>query len=165
MTAVPSFFSSKLFFTSFVQAMKKFSPHLLVRNPVIFITEIGAVLTTLEIFLSSGELSIFTIWVSVWLWFTVLFANFAEAIAECRNKSQADALRNTRVKTAANKLDSKGNIESVNWEALQKGDQVLVKTGEIIPGDGEVIKGSASIDESAITGESEPVIRAAGNRS
>jgi len=100
--------------------------------------------------------------VAVWLWFTVLFANFAEAMAEGRGKAQADALRKTRTQTMANRLREDGALEKIPAESLRKEDIVIVSAGEIIPGDGTVIEGVASVDESAITGESAPVIREAG---
>ena len=98
----------------------------------------------------------------LWLWFTVLFANFAEAMAEGRGKAQADALRRAKSETTARRLSASGNIEDVPSSMLRKGNIVLVTAGELIPGDGEVIDGVASVDESAITGESAPVIREAG---
>ena len=147
---------------TFKETFIKLSPHRLIRNPVIFITEIGAILATIELFFMGHDLFRFTCWVATWLWATVLFANFSEAIAESRNKSQAESLRKTRVKTSANKLGPNDEIQVVDWESLAKGDLVLIKTGETVPADGEIIEGAASIDESAITGESEPVIRAAG---
>ncbi len=145
------------------EAFKKLSPRSMLRNPVMFVTEVGAAITTLGIFLRSGNEPMgFVIQVALWLWFTVLFANFAEAMAEGRGKAQAKALRKTRTQTMANLLPSDGSLEKIPAEQLRKGDIVLVSAGEIIPADGEVIEGIASVDESAITGESAPVIREAG---
>lgn len=145
------------------EAFKKLSPRSMLRNPVMFVTEVGAAITTLGIFLRSGNEPMgFVIQVALWLWFTVLFANFAEAMAEGRGKAQARALRKTRTQTMANLLPSDGSLEKIPAEQLRKGDIVLVSAGEIIPADGEVIEGIASVDESAITGESAPVIREAG---
>jgi len=145
------------------EAFKKLSPRSMLRNPVMFVTEVGAAITTLGIFLRSGNEPMgFVIQVALWLWFTVLFANFAEAMAEGRGKAQARALRKTRTQTMANLLPGDGSLEKVPAEQLRKGDRVLVSAGEIIPADGEVIEGIASVDESAITGESAPVIREAG---
>jgi len=145
------------------EAFKKLNPRSMLRNPVMFVTEVGAAITTLGIFLRSGNEPMgFVIQVALWLWFTVLFANFAEAMAEGRGKAQAKALRKTRTQTMANLLLSDGSLEKIPAEQLRKGDIVLVSGGEIIPADGEVIEGIASVDESAITGESAPVIREAG---
>jgi K+-transporting ATPase ATPase B chain len=145
------------------EAFKKLNPRSMLRNPVMFVTEVGAAITTLGIFLRSGNEPIdFVIQVALWLWFTVLFANFAEAMAEGRGKAQAKALRKTRTQTMANLLPSNGSLEKIPAEQLRKGDIILVSAGEIIPADGEVIEGIASVDESAITGESAPVIREAG---
>jgi len=145
------------------EAFKKLGPRSMLRNPVMFVTEVGAAITTLGIFLRSGNESMgFVIQVALWLWFTVLFANFAEAMAEGRGKAQAKALRKARTQTMANLLPSNGSLEKIPAEQLRKGDIVLVSAGEIIPADGEVIEGIASVDESAITGESAPVIREAG---
>ncbi|MEI9938287.1 MAG: potassium-transporting ATPase subunit KdpB [Pseudomonadota bacterium] len=141
----------------------KLDPRHMLKNPVMFVTEVGAAVTTAEVFRASahGESIGFVVQVALWLWFTVLFANFAEALAEGRGKAQADALRKTRTKTFANR-EAKGALEKVSSEALRKGDVVVVIAGELIPGDGEVIEGVASVDESVMTGESAPVIREAG---
>jgi K+-transporting ATPase ATPase B chain len=154
-------------------AIRKLAPRQVARNPVMFVVEIGSILTSLLILRdivvgNTGNL-LFTVQVTLWLWFTVLFANFAEAMAEGRGKAQADTLRKAKTETVANRIIGaigKG-IEQVKTELvraskLRKGDVVLVRAGEIIPGDGEVIEGVASVDESAITGESAPVIREAG---
>ena len=142
-------------------AFKKLDPRLMVKNPVMFVTMVGAVICTVDIFNSPGQTG-FVAQIALWLWFTVLFANFAEAVAEGRGKAQAKALRQTRTRTNANKISGNGKIETVNADSLRKGDIVLIRANEIIPADGEVILGAATVDESAITGESAPVIREAG---
>ncbi len=124
-----------------------------------FIVEIGSVVTTL---LALRDLDGFAALIAVWLWFTVLFANFAEAVAEGRGKAQADTLRRTRSETMANVRTSDGSVEQVASTDLQIGDLCVVGPGEVIPGDGDVVEGIASVDESAITGESAPVIRESG---
>ncbi|MES1173543.1 MAG: potassium-transporting ATPase subunit KdpB [Myxococcales bacterium] len=141
----------------------KLDPRHMLKNPVMFVTEVGAAVTTVEVFRASahGESIAFVVQVALWLWFTVLFANFAEALAEGRGKAQADALRKTRTKTFANR-EAKGALEKVSSDALRKGDVVVVVAGELIPGDGEIIEGVASVDESVMTGESAPVIRESG---
>jgi K+-transporting ATPase ATPase B chain len=150
-------------------AFRKLAPKHVAKNPVMFVVEIGSVLTTL-VFLrdllhrSSASAPLwFTGAVTIWLWFTVIFANFAEAVAEGRGKAQADTLRKMRKETTARKLKGlKGEEIVVPSSSLRKGDVVVVEAGEIIPGDGEVVEGIASVDESAITGESAPVIRESG---
>ena len=140
----------------------------MVRNPVMFVVLIGSVLTTLvlarDVVLGRGDLG-FTLQITLWLWFTVVFANFAEAMAEGRGKAQAETLRRSRTETTAKRLRNprdRASVESVAGAALRKGDVVLCTPGDMIPGDGEVIEGVASVDESAITGESAPVIRESG---
>ena len=152
-----------------VDSFRKLTPGVQVRNPVMFVVYVGSILTTglfLQALLGEGEAPAgFILWVSVWLWFTVLFANFAEAMAEGRGKAQAEALRRTRQDVQAKKLlgpDRKAGTAPVSGSALRKGDVVLVEAGDVIPVDGEVIEGVASVDESAITGESAPVIRESG---
>lgn len=145
----------------------KLNPVLMAKNPVMMVVEVGSVMTLLMFVRdilagSSGEKILFEAQITLWLWFTVLFANFAEAIAEGRGKAQADTLRRNRKETTAQRELGKNNYETVPATALQKGDIVLVKAGEIIPSDGEVIEGVATVDESAITGESAPVIRESG---
>ncbi len=154
-----------------VDSFRKLDPRHQVRNPVMFVVEVGSVMTTvlwLQAALNGGkgeEPASFILAISLWLWFTVLFANFAEAMAEGRGKAQADSLRKARRDVTAKKL-SKPNrdaaITSVSAAELRKGDVVLVEAGDPIPGDGTVIEGVASVDESAITGESAPVIRESG---
>ncbi|MDP9121327.1 MAG: potassium-transporting ATPase subunit B, partial [Acidobacteriota bacterium] len=150
----------------------KLDPRQVARNPVMFVVEVGSVLTTLLLLrdLATGTTGhlLFTVQVTLWLWFTVLFANFAEAMAEGRGKAQADTLRKARKETSARKLRSwpvpedvpfVANQEFIPASRLRKGDLVVVEAGQIIPGDGEIIQGIASVDEAAITGESAPVIR------
>ena len=144
-------------------SFRKLGPVSLMKNPVIFVTEAGAFITTVALFLGkAGEPAGFTLQIALWLWFTVLFANFAEAMAEGRGKAQADALRKTRASITANLLAPDGSTSHVPAERLKKGDIVTVSAREIIPADGEIIEGAATVDESAITGESAPVIREAG---
>ena len=156
-----SVFDTKILVPAIGDAFKKLNPRLMVKNPVMFVTMVGAVICTVDIFRSPGQTG-FIAQIALWLWFTVLFANFAEAIAEGRGKAQARALRQTRTRTSANKISGNGKIETVDADSLRKGDIVLVRANEIIPADGEVILGAATVDESAITGESAPVIREAG---
>jgi K+-transporting ATPase ATPase B chain len=146
------------------QAVKKLDPRMMIRNPVMFVVEIVAALTTvifLRDLVSGGAHVGFTFQIILWLWITVLFANFAEAVAEGRGKAQAASLRSARTDTVANRITATGT-ETVPAPELKQGDVVLVAAGELIPSDGEVIEGIASIDESAITGESAPVIRESG---
>src|SRR6202049_1688616 len=143
----------------------KLNPRTLMRNPVMFVVEVGAVITTVELFHDvarhAGGLG-FELQITLWLWFTVLFANFAEAMAEGRGKAQADTLRKARAETMANRMKPDGTMEVVTGSNLRSGDIVVVRAGEFIPGDGEVVIGVASVDELAITGESAPVIRESG---
>jgi potassium-transporting ATPase ATP-binding subunit len=146
-----------------VASFKKLDPVSLLKNPVIFVTEIGALLTTVGLLIEApGEPAGFAVQIALWLWFTVLFANFAEAMAEGRGKAQADELRKTRTRTVARLIRSGGAVETLPAERLRKGDIVIVEAREIIPADGEIVEGAAMVDESAITGESAPVIREAG---
>ena len=156
-----SILDTKILVPAIGDAFKKLNPRLMVKNPVMFVTLVGAVISTVDAFRSPGQ-TLFVAQIAVWLWFTVLFANFAEAVAEGRGKAQAKALRQTRTRTNANKLRDNGSIETVDAASLRKGDVALVRTNETIPADGEVILGAATVDESAITGESAPVIREAG---
>jgi K+-transporting ATPase ATPase B chain len=147
-----------------VDSFRKLDPRIQVKNPVMFIVEVGSLITTViwlrELLTRSGD-PLFTGQVAFWLWFTVLFANFAEAMAEGRGKAQAASLRRTRAETMAVRIRD-GGKETVPASELRKGDVVRVEASQIIPGDGEVIEGVASVDESAITGESAPVIRESG---
>jgi K+-transporting ATPase ATPase B chain len=143
----------------------KLNPITLMKNPVMFVVEVGAALTTVFVVrdIAVGATSIgFGIQIALWLWFTVLFANFAEAMAEARGKAQADSLRKTKTDVNAKRLTSSQKIEQVPGSALRAGDVVLCDAGDLIPGDGEVIEGIATVDESVITGESAPVIRESG---
>jgi len=158
-----SLFDRKIIRQAVVASFAKLHPRAMMKNPVMFVTEVGAFLTTVGVFFRpAGEPTGFGLQVAVWLWFTVLFANLAEAMAEGRGKAQADELRKMRTQTMANRLRKDGLQEKVPAEQLRKEDVVIVSAGELIPGDGEVIEGIASVDESAITGESAPVIREAG---
>ena len=146
-------------------SFRKLDPRLVAKNPVIFVVEVGAALTTVlvvkDAFTGAGGL-LFGVQIALWLWFTVLFANFAEAMAEARGKAQADALRKTKTDTVARKLLANGKFDMVAASRLRAGDTVYCEAGDLIPGDGEVVEGIASVDESVITGESAPVIRESG---
>jgi K+-transporting ATPase ATPase B chain len=157
-----SIFDPSIIIPAIGESFKKLNPMHMVRNPVMFVTEVGAAVTTvLLIHGGSGDSKGFLLQITLWLWFTVVFANFAEAMAEGRGKAQADTLRKARTETFANRI--KGNsTEKVTSGELRKEDVVVVKAGELIPGDGEIIEGAATVDESAITGESAPVVREAG---
>ncbi|WP_336991152.1 potassium-transporting ATPase subunit KdpB [Bacillus toyonensis] len=147
------------------QSFAKLNPKVMIKNPIMFIVEIGFIITFILSFLPSSSSSVpgwFNITVSLILLFTVLFANFAEALAEGRGKAQADSLKQSKKDVFANVVKENGDIVQVSATDLRKGDVVIVKQGEMIPNDGEVIKGLASVDESAITGESAPVIKEAG---
>ena len=149
------------------QSLRKLHPRQLIRNPVMFVVEVVAALVTVLLFrdLAMGSAhSGFTVQIAVWLWLTVLFANFAEAVAEGRGKAQAATLRRARTETPAKRLNAEDadRYDSVPASELRQGDLVLVETGDLIPSDGDVIEGIASVDESAITGESAPVIRELG---
>jgi K+-transporting ATPase ATPase B chain len=144
-----------------LDSLLKLNPRKMMGNPVMFVVEIGSVITTVMLFQHSTAFK-FNLQITLWLWFTVLFANFAEAMAEGRGKAQADTLRKARSETLANRLTKDGTIEQVSSSKLRKGDLVLVSAGEFIPSDGTIVEGVASVDESAITGESAPVIRESG---
>jgi potassium-transporting ATPase ATP-binding subunit len=145
------------------ESFKKLNPVHIWKNPVMFVTEVGAALTTVDclFFTRHSEVN-FVAQISIWLWFTVVFANFAEAMAEGRGKAQADTLRKSRTKSVGRKLLPNGSIQTVPAESLRKGDIFVVEANELIAADGEIIEGAASVNESAITGESAPVIREAG---
>jgi potassium-transporting ATPase ATP-binding subunit len=156
-------FNKKILLKAVKDSLIKLNPVLLIRNPVIFIVAIGSLLTTIIVLagIFQGNFSSFNLQIAVWLWFTVLFANFSEAIAEGRGKAQADSLRKNRIETKAHKIVGNQEVSVIATE-LGTGDIVLCRAGEVIPSDGEVIEGIASVDESAITGESAPVIRESG---
>jgi potassium-transporting ATPase ATP-binding subunit len=162
-------FDPKIIGAAAVEALRKLDPRALARNPVIFVTEVVSVVVTgffIRDLVTHEGSPLFSGQIAFWLWFTVLFANFAEAVAEGRGKAQADALRRSRSDTRAKRYVDPRNLQAdhrgVNALDLRIGDVVLVEAGDIIPGDGEIIEGLASVNESAITGESAPVIREAG---
>ncbi|WP_176892449.1 potassium-transporting ATPase subunit KdpB [Fusobacterium varium] len=161
-------FSKDIINKALIDSFKKFNPRILIKNPVIFVVEIGFFLTLIltvspTLFTENeADLRVFNGIISFILFITVIFANFAESIAEGRGKAQADSLKKTRKETSANLLKEDNSIEKVDAGSLKKGDIVIVNTGELIPNDGVVIEGIASVDESAITGESAPVIKEAG---
>jgi len=160
-----SLFDAAIVRRAAVDALVKLAPATMMKNPVMFVVEVGSVLTTVLLifdrFTHHGHFT-FDLQITLWLWFTVLFANFAEAMAEGRGKAQADALRLAKSETTAYKVSKSGAIEEIPSSQLRSDDVVKVIAGQMIPGDGEVITGVASVDESAITGESAPVIREAG---
>jgi len=149
----------KMLLTSLPDALRKLDPRLMMRNPVMFVVEVGAVCSTA---FAISDASIFACAVVVWLWLTVVFANLAEAVAEGRGKAQAATLRRAKTETTAHRLAADGSLEEVPATQLRLGDRVVVVAGQVIPGDGDVVEGVASVDESAITGESAPVIRESG---
>ncbi|MFG1816380.1 potassium-transporting ATPase subunit KdpB [Kribbella sp. NPDC049174] len=151
-------FDPKMLLTSLPDALRKLDPRVMVKNPVMFVVEVGALASTILAFTDS---SVFVWWIVVWLWLTVIFANLAEAVAEGRGKAQAETLRRAKTETTARRLIG-DREEEVPATQLQLGDLVVVEAGQIIPGDGDVVEGVASVDESAITGESAPVIRESG---
>lgn len=158
-----SLFNKKILLQATKDSITKLNPAIQIKNPVIFLVAIGSVLTTIIVItgIFQGNFSSFNLQICIWLWFTVLFANFAEAVAEGRGKAQAESLRRNRTQTMARRIVGKQEV-SVNATELKKGDIVRCRAGEVIPSDGEVIEGIASVDESAITGESAPVIRESG---
>jgi len=159
-----SLFDREIVRPALLSAVKKLNPVTMLKNPVMFVTEVGAAVTTIQLFTprAGTESLAFVLQITLWLWFTVLFANFAEAMAEGRGKAQADALRKSRTKTTARKLLESAGEQTVPAESLRKGDLFVVEAGQVIPADGEIIEGAATVNESAITGESAPVIREAG---
>ncbi|MCD2195241.1 potassium-transporting ATPase subunit KdpB [Actinomycetospora endophytica] len=144
---------------SLPEALRKLDPRVQIRNPVMFVVWVGSVVVTVSAVVSP---SVFAWLIAVWLWFTVVFANLAEAVAEGRGRAQADALRRTRTDTVARRLRPGGTVEEVPATALRLDDRVVVEAGQTIPGDGEIVDGIATVDESAITGESAPVVRESG---
>src|SRR5476649_2882102 len=165
---VSTLFDPKIVLPAIGQAFVKLNPATLIKNPVMFVLEVVTALTTLLLvrdIVTGGQNIAFEIQIVVWLWFTVLFANFAEAVAEGRGKAQADTLRKTRTETRAKRVlmpDNYEVYEGVSAEDLEAGDLVVCEPDDIIPGDGDVIEGIASVNEAAITGESAPVIRESG---
>ncbi|MEV7553398.1 potassium-transporting ATPase subunit KdpB [Amycolatopsis sp. NPDC089917] len=152
-------FSPRQLLTSLPEALRKLNPKHQLANPVMFVVWIGSALTTV---FAITDPSVFTILITIWLWFTVLFANLAEAVAEGRGKAQAETLRRSKKETVARRLTEDGDEETVPGADLRVGDLVVVEAGQVIPGDGDVVEGIATVDESAITGESAPVIRESG---
>src|SRR5262249_2529258 len=160
-----SLWDAKIVRQALIDSIVKLNPRTMMRNPVMFVVEIGSVVTSVLLVKDLGRGSGifgFDLQITLWLWVTVLFANFAEAMAEGPGKAQAETLRRAKSEAMANRLLSDGRTESVSGSKLRLGDFVIVVAGETIPGDGDVIEGVASVDESAITGESAPVIREAG---
>jgi potassium-transporting ATPase ATP-binding subunit len=160
-----SLWDTKIVRRALVDALAKLNPRTMMKNPVMFVVEIGSVITSIYLFrdIAAHKHALsFDLQITLWLWFTVLFANFAEAMAEGRGKAQADALRRAKSETTAVRYLASGQTEEVPSSQLRSGDLVFVVAGGMIPGDGEVVEGVASVDESAITGESAPVIREAG---
>ncbi len=158
-------FDSGLIGRALSESFAKLNPVTLIKNPVMFVVEVGAALTTVLLIrdaISRSKPVGFELQIVLWLWFTVLFANFAEAMAEARGKAQADTLRKTKTDSLAKRIATGGKIETVPASKLRAGDTVIAEAGDIIPGDGEVIDGIATVDESVITGESAPVIRESG---
>src|ERR1700731_2467574 len=160
-----SLWDAKIVRQALIDSVRKLNPRTMMRNPVMFVVEVGSVITTVLLFKDIARHNPgfgFDLQITLWLWFTVLFANFAEAMAEGRGKAQAETLRRAKSETLANRLLPDGRIETVSGANLRAGDVVMVSAGETIPGDGDIIEGVASVDESAITGESAPVIRESG---
>src|ERR1700691_5025052 len=162
----PALWNREIVSRASIDSFVKLDPRLMIKNPVMFVVEVTSVLVMFTLFRDllahKMVLARFEFQIAVWLWFTVLFANFAEAMAEGRGKAQADNLRKTRTETQAKLVTAGGGIEVVTATKLKRGDVVLVEAGDIIPGDGEVIEGIAAVNEAAITGESAPVIRESG---
>jgi potassium-transporting ATPase ATP-binding subunit len=152
-----------MIFPAIGESFKKLNPLTLARNPVIFVTEVGAAISTILLFTARNSNFGFQFQITLWIWLIVLGANFAEALAEERGKARARALRATQTQTFGRRLKLDGSIEKVSLQQLRKGDVVIVSAGELIPADGEVVEGAASVDESAMTGESAPVIRESGS--
>ncbi|HET6845013.1 MAG TPA: potassium-transporting ATPase subunit KdpB [Candidatus Angelobacter sp.] len=158
-----SLWDAKIVRKALIDCVAKLNPRTMMKNPVMFVVEIGSVITTVLLFRDLHHADFgFDLQITLWLWFTVLFANFAEAMAEGRGKAQAETLRKAKSETVANRLREDGTVETVPGSRLRCGDICVVCAGELIPGDGDVVEGVASVDESAITGESAPVIRESG---
>src|SRR5271154_2523413 len=161
----PALWNREIVSRASIDSFVKLDPRLMIKNPVMFVVEVTSVLVMFTLFrdLLAHKMALagFEFQIALWLWFTVLFANFAEAMAEGRGKAQADNLRRTRTETVAKQI-REGQIVIVPAPALRRDDVVMVEAGDVIPGDGEVIEGVAAVNESAITGESAPVIRESG---
>ncbi len=161
-----SAFNKKILKTAIIESFRKLNPKVMIKNPVMFVVEIGSVITTAilfkNLFLHDFKYMLFIVQITLWLWFTVIFANFAESISEGRGKAQAESLRKSKTEVIARLLKADGKEEKIKASMLRKGDIVICESNDIIPGDGEIIEGIASVDESAITGESAPVIRESG---
>ena len=161
-----SAFNKKILKTAIIESFRKLNPKTMIKNPVMFVVEIGSVITTAilfkNLFLHDFKYMLFIVQITLWLWFTVIFANFAESISEGRGKAQAETLRKSKTEVIARLLKTDGKEEKIKASMLRKGDIVVCETNDTIPGDGDVIEGIASVDESAITGESAPVIRESG---
>src|SRR3984893_4697459 len=162
---VTPLWEGKIVRAALMDSLEKFDPRIQARNPVMFVVEVTALAVTLillrDFFSGRSSLALFEFQIALWLWFTVGFANFAEAMAEGRGKAQAGNLRRTRTQTPARQI-KQGQEIMVPATSLRRDDVVMVKAGEVIPGDGEVIEGVAAVNEAAITGESAPVIRESG---
>jgi K+-transporting ATPase ATPase B chain len=161
-TKARALFDREIVIPAILDSFRKLNPVHMWKNPVMFVTEVGAAVTTFDLAFTRRSEVPFVLQISIWLWFTVLFANFAEAMAEGRGKAQAETLRRSRTKTRAKRRNPDGSFVWRDAESLRKGDVFVVAAGEVIAADGEIIAGAATIDESAITGESAPVIREAG---
>ncbi|HVC47033.1 MAG TPA: potassium-transporting ATPase subunit KdpB [Terracidiphilus sp.] len=165
MVAKKNLWNTKIFGQALAGAFRKLDPRWMIKNPVMFVVEVGSLLTSVllldNVVHRRGNFA-FNLQITLWLWFTVLFANFAEAMAEGRGKAQADTLRKAKGETIARRYTASGELEEISSGLLCVGDILLVEAGQLVPGDGEVIEGVASVDESAITGESAPVIRESG---
>ncbi|HEX4312032.1 MAG TPA: potassium-transporting ATPase subunit KdpB [Acidobacteriaceae bacterium] len=164
MSKKQNLWNSDILRQAIIDSFRKLDPRIMMKNPVMFVVEVGSVVTTALLFEEAARHQPirFDLQITLWLWFTVLFANFAEAIAEGRGKAQADTLRKSKGETMAYRFRPDGSTEAVSSSQLRAGDIIKVEAGQFIAGDGEVIEGVASVDESAITGESAPVIREAG---
>jgi K+-transporting ATPase ATPase B chain len=152
-TKTASLFDREILLKAVVDSFTKLDPRQQIRNPVMFVTLVGAILTFFQLF-TSKEPNGYVLQVALWLFFTVIFANFAEAVAEGRGKAQARALRASRQQLVARRRTKDGSVETLDAAELRRGDLVLVAVNELIPGDGDVVEGAASVDESAITGAS-----------
>src|SRR5208282_4157757 len=162
----PQLWNSEIVSRAAIESFIKLDPRVMNRNPVMFVVEVTSVMVMFTLFRDTlarrMALAGFEFQIALWVWFTVLFANFAEAMAEGRGKAQADNLRKTRTETQAKLIVKGGQTKLVPAAQLRRGDIVMVAAGDVIPGDGEIIEGIAAVNEAAITGESAPVIRESG---